>query len=49
METNLINIFQSWYLVLILDGHSKDFYPAYWATLMLAQEDSHELYHVIKN
>ncbi len=48
METNLINVFQSWYWVLILDGHSKPFYAAYGATLMLTQEESYQLYHVIK-
>jgi hypothetical protein len=36
MEINLINLFRSWYWVLILDGHSKDFYPAYSATLMIS-------------
>jgi hypothetical protein len=41
--------FQSWYWVLKLDSHSKDFYPAYWATLMLTQEESFQLYHEIKN
>jgi hypothetical protein len=32
---------------LILDGHSKDFSPAYYATLMLTQGESYQLYHVI--
>ncbi len=36
-----MNVFQSWYWVLILDGPSKDLYPAYWATLTLAQEESY--------
>ncbi len=49
METNLINVCQSWYWVLILDGHSKDFYKAYWATEMLTQEESSQLYNVIRN
>jgi hypothetical protein len=35
-------------LVLSL-AHSEDFYPAYWATLMLTQEESYQLYLVMKN
>jgi hypothetical protein len=48
METKLVNVCQRWYWVLILDGHSKEFYLALWATLILTQEESYQLYHVKK-
>ncbi len=49
MKTNLIYVFQGWYSVLILGCHSEDFYPVYWATLTLTQEEGYQLSHVLKN
>ncbi len=46
---NLEYIFEGWYLVFILESHSKRLLFCYWATLMLKQVESYQFYHVIKN